>query len=382
MANPTSGVWPPGSGWTVEEELRIGGFGSDADDEFGQVGSIAVTSAGDIVVSDRHLGEVRVYSPQGRFLRRVGQPGSGPGEFARGPLDVLVARGDTLLVPDVRNQRIHRFGPDGTLLPSAPLDPAVERPMRFGASPGTRVVAAQLRTMAGAGAGEGTDALRILEPSGRFGDTLLVLPSGGLFQGGGLRYFTPEPLWTLSDSATVIQGVNSAYALSVHDGGGRVRRIVRKDHRRRPLTDRDERAFFAYLDRAWLDAGVPPSQLPANRAQVSFAEFLPAFAALAVGPGGSLWVQPVQAPSDLSDAQIEAYNFIEDYGAADWDVFDAEGRYLGVVAMPPRFQPRLFVEDRIFGVSRDALDVPTVVRLRVVETDLTPRAGESEAPGS
>ena len=36
---------------------------------------------------------------------------------------------------------------------------------------------------------------------------------------------------------------------------------------------------------------------------------------------------------------------------------DPEGKYLGVVAMPARFQPRLFHADKTYGVWRDELDV-------------------------
>ncbi len=78
-------------------------------------------------------------------------------------------------------------------------------------------------------------------------------------------------------------------------------------------------------------------------------------------------MQPVRSPADLSDKEIELYNFIEDFGASGWDVFDRAGRYLGVVNMPPRFQPRLFHEDEIYGVWRDDIDVQYVVRLHVIE---------------
>ena len=35
--------------------------------------------------------------------------------------------------------------------------------------------------------------------------------------------------------------------------------------------------------------------------------------------------------------------------------------------MPPRFKPRMFREDKIYGVWRDDLDVQYIVRLRIVE---------------
>ena len=48
-------------------------------------------------------------------------------------------------------------------------------------------------------------------------------------------------------------------------------------------------------------------------------------------------------------------------------MFDNEGRFLGVVSMPRRFQPVLFVDDKIYGIQRDELDVQYVVRLGIVK---------------
>ena len=100
---------------------------------------------------------------------------------------------------------------------------------------------------------------------------------------------------------------------------------------------------------------------------MAFAEFFPAFYQFHTGDEGTLWVQPVRSPAELPDEALERYNFIEDFGGPDWDVFDADGRYLGVVSMPLRFQPRLFHGDRVYGVWRDDLDVQYVVRLRIVK---------------
>ena len=87
---------------------------------------------------------------------------------------------------------------------------------------------------------------------------------------------------------------------------------------------------------------------------------------LQVGHRGTIWVQRIRPPGDLTDEEIDRYNFLEEFGSPDWDVFDADGRFLGIVSMPQRFQPRLFLADRIYGVWRNELDVPFAVRLRVV----------------
>lgn len=368
VTNPTHGLWTDLEGWSVHEDLRIGELDGGPSYQFAQVGSIAVNSQGEILVMDRQVRELRVFSPTGEFVRSIGAPGSGPGEFGIGVTDVFVEVGDTILIPDVRNRRVHRFDPKGTFVGSAPMDLARYRPLRFKWNAAAGRAAVQLRptdVLLDAEA-ETNDELRLLDRTGAFGELLLSVPSGALLGPNVVRYFTPEPAWTLADSLSVLYAVNSEYRIGVYARDGSLLRIISKPYEPRPITERDIRAFFAYLDQAWRAAGVPPARIAENHRRVSFAEDFPAFYTFQVGFEGSLWVQPVRAPGDLTDAEIERYNFLEDFGASEWDVFDREGRFLGQVVMPPRFQPRLFVDDVVYGVARDELDVQYVVRLRII----------------
>jgi hypothetical protein len=64
----------------------------------------------------------------------------------------------------------------------------------------------------------------------------------------------------------------------------------------------------------------------------------------------------------------DSYNPQLDLGSRAWDVFDADGRYLGVVDMPLRFQPVRFLGNAIYGIQRDELDVQYVVKFQVVSS--------------
>jgi hypothetical protein len=55
----------------------------------------------------------------------------------------------------------------------------------------------------------------------------------------------------------------------------------------------------------------------------------------------------------------------EDIGTPEWEVLDAEGRYLGVVRFAPRTRPVLFDGDSLYAIVRGEFDVPVVVRFRV-----------------
>ncbi|MFH1763365.1 MAG: 6-bladed beta-propeller, partial [Gemmatimonadota bacterium] len=240
VENPSKGVWPDGEGWTVEEELRIGAFGGNPDYQFGQVGTVAVSSRGEILVSDTQAQDVRVFSPEGAYLRTVGGPGSGPGELGPGASMLLIAPGDTLLVPDPRNRRSNRYAPDGTSLGSEPLNPERGRALRYNLNP-AGAMTAQLRSVQSASrpGTDSLDAIRIVETSGAFGDTIFQFPSGGLFQGPGVHYFTPEPIWEITDSLTLLFGTNSEYRIGAYGRDGSLRRIISRAHEPTLISDRD-----------------------------------------------------------------------------------------------------------------------------------------------
>ncbi len=103
------------------------------------------------------------------------------------------------------------------------------------------------------------------------------------------------------------------------------------------------------------------------KSAISYEPFFPMYLQFLSGPAQSLWVQQVRPPRNLSEDERENLNplFGLWLGSPDWDVFDSEGRFLGVVTMPARYQPLRFLGDRVYGVWRDELDVEYVMRLRV-----------------
>ena len=63
---------------------------------------LAITDDGFVAVSEPKPAHVKVFGPNGAFVRRVGREGSGPGEFRSGYIGM---RGDTLVVQDPRQGR-------------------------------------------------------------------------------------------------------------------------------------------------------------------------------------------------------------------------------------------------------------------------------------
>ena len=77
------GVWDrrPEQRWRVVETLRIGLRHGEAPAAFGNIRSVLVDRMARIWVVDRTSVEIRVFAPDGKFVRTIGRSGEGPGEF-------------------------------------------------------------------------------------------------------------------------------------------------------------------------------------------------------------------------------------------------------------------------------------------------------------
>lgn len=276
------------------------------------------------------------------------------------------------------NRRVNLFAPDGSVAGSFPLDLQQGLPTIW-KSTSAGVVASQIRSLnlpqaaAGVSSARHTmDAIVLYDTKGSALDTILRFPAGKTLNFGGgnpeINLYSPEPVWHLADDMRMLYGVNDDYRIGVYSAAGELERIVEMPFERTPVGESDRRLIMDFLEEAWLDAGVPPNALPRLRSLVHFGEFIPAFATAQVGKDGTIWVQHSQPASELSDEELEGYNPLEASGAPEWDVFDPNGKFLGVVTMPPRVAPRLFRGDEVYGVARGEYDVQYVVRLRAVGT--------------
>ncbi len=215
------------------------------------------------------------------------------------------------------------------------------------------------------------DAIIERDSDGTILDTLLSIPAGRTFSAAGGRpefhFFAAEPSWALATDGRVLFGVNDDYRIGMYDRAGQLERVIAKDFERQEVTGTDEDVFTGALKQAWIDAGVPPAALTQILSAISYEPFFPAYVQFLSGPAQSLWVQHLNPPRNLTEEERENLNPQLGFGmgAPDWDVFDAEGRYLGVVTMPERYQPLRFIGDQVYGVWRDELDVQYVMKVRV-----------------
>ncbi len=364
VSNTDVGIWVAGDEWAFEEELRIGAVEGPPEYQFGSVSRIAVDSKGRIFVLDGQAQHIGVYSPDGIYERTVGARGGGPGELQAG-LALLMGLGDTLLVPDGRSLRINRYAPDGSSAGSFRMVLEEGRPMSYKAST-SGTIAGQIRPLSMFMPDEPDetpmDAIVLLGTDGGVTDTLLKFPSGASLSAQGFTLYAAEPAWDFTDEGHLVFGAPDEYRIGSY-AGGQLQRIISMPFERKPVADRDREAIHSEMERRWDEGGVAPEARARIWSRIHFADYFPAFQAVAVGPRGTIWVGRVKPASELSAKELEYYH---EWPVHEWDIFDAQGRFLGTMTMPERFNPMVFRGDKIYGAWRDELDVGYVVVLRIL----------------
>jgi hypothetical protein len=385
-----AGSWTNATRPKFSESIEIGA-GSDTSYQFGLISAVDVGPDGAIYVLDSQAQIIRAFDSGGTFLRTIGRKGNGPGEL-RGATAMFVTAGDTMLVADMGGQNLVRFGTDGSPLGTLEMPIMDGIPVKWVERlDGSVVVQSRFLDMAalgGAFGGRGrgaappasssapVDRLLLRNPSGTIADTIFTLPGGQTMQVGGargmtMRLFAPEPMWTLGHDGGVYYGVNNEYSINVYDTGGALKRIVRRDVKRHPVTEETKVALKAAIVKAMQDQiasvgmAATAELVDAVSEMIEFADYFPAIGNLLAGPNGTLWVQQALSPEELT--KLGDLNALQnnEFGSALWDVYDSAGALLGELRMPEHFTPLRWIDDRLAGIGSDDSGLQRAVLLRV-----------------
>ncbi len=353
-------TWPddrPGLVLSVEPVLQVGAVEGAPEEQLDQVAGVVRLSDGRIASATGATREIRFYGPDGRFLLAAGRSGQGPGEFERlGGLWRLP--GDTLAAYDGQLRRISLFGPAGGFLRSVmvPSPVAAEFPRITGAfGDGTFL----LETARGVGgdAREGTrrDSVHLFRigPDGTVRDSLGAFPSNDVHVstgGSGENVWTSVSWLPLGRRSTfaaqgdrLVVAHADAWELEVRSPDGALRRLVRRTVARAPLSPADiesglERSAEQIRER---DSAFATRYLE-NMSKAEWPAYWPAYGRVVAAADGSLWVG---APGADERQPLR------------WEVIAADGRWLGPVTTPARFQPLDVGADHVAGLWHDDLDV-------------------------
>lgn len=359
--------------WTLVPEIRIGSL-DDPDQSLTRVSGVATSPSGNVFVTQPQDRLIRVFDSDGRATRVIGRAGEGPGEFS----DLISHIGfleDTLWVSDGRLQRVSFFDKAGKFLRSEPTrSPAIDgiysptAPMRMLADGTGLVYPSYSGRLVRTGRITRRPLLRISRP-GTVLDTLLWLPAGGdqisIVMGEMVHYtsqpFSDEPLLAISPSGERIVVVERRAAEDRTSGYFQVTQMSAGGD---TIMSRRYRYTPRPMPKPYVDSVVEakaevlargPSFRTASEAERELRKilYLPAMRVpitdVLVANDGSVWLKREDRPGDT---QV-------------WNVLGSTGEVRAAVAAPTGLSLRLVDGGNIWGVERDELDIPYLVRYRV-----------------
>lgn len=358
--------------WRVEPVTRAGE--GDGPGGLTSVSGVTVSRDGTLYVAQPQEHVVKVYDSTGRYLRSIGREGAGPGEFERP--STLGWRGDTLWVADAPQTRISLFRPDGTFLRSIRFSQAAPLTNGRPQIPGSLLADGSVVGFWQAPLGV-LAAGPVQAPVVRFspqGEPLEVIAQrerrneyGQLRGERGTSYFaqpfTDSPLMAVAPDGSGIIIVRRETATSADPAAFSVRRITpsgtvtfSRNYLYRPLpvsADAVDRAVQEHM-RGMSAARIPRPEAAALRRALREnlyrPRFLPPVTAVVVGRDGTIWLRREELGRPM----------------AWWHVLDARGRLIARAWVPARISVRYADRTQLWAVELDKLDVPTLVRFRIV----------------
>ena len=367
-------VWD--SDRTLVSEVSIGVLEGEDEYQFGNLRAIAVDRDGRMYAFDAHVPALRLYGPEGAWLRDIGREGEGPGEYKRPDSGLAILPDGRVAMRDPGNGRITFYTPDGEYDGFYRIAGSfnTSRPL---IADSAGALSTFIVTNLGASVFEWKGGLARYRADGTV-DTLMMpdleyeeaTVSGereGSSSISGVP-FTPEQVTAYSPLGYFVVGISEDYSFDLLRSEG----VLRLGRSYEPVpVDRGEAAAerermtdnFKQEFPGWRWNGSPiPDVKPA------YEGFYPA-------EDGRIWVH-VPAPSerymDSEEQKAEEKrlgNAVNPYRApVRFDVFEPTGEYLGQVSTPEGFslRPRpVFRGDTVWAIVRDEYDVQRLHRFRM-----------------
>lgn len=365
------------------EDLSIGVLDGDLNYIFGRINSIAIGPDDHVYVHDGQANEIRRFDPEGRWVRTYGREGQGPGELQRADA-IAVASDGRVLARDPGNGRVQLWNADGSTSAQWPIvipNSYRSTPMWIDQNGVAWVLTPDPSSNEPFAA-----HMKRATPDGVVIDSL-TLPSheippmiaeavtpDGRGRSRSNVPFAPSSQWSVHPSGRWVTARTDRYSIDlINPDGGPVLRFGRtlEPVRVGPA----ERSW----NRASIENGMRSTQPNWSWGEMDVPAQKPIFRALYTGRDGRVWVllhtegveeeNPFHRPENPNSTPTRWVD------QTLYDVFEADGSFLGTVDVPEGFgfYSAVFAGDHVWSVTQDDLGVQRLTRYV-----LTPHVGAGE----
>lgn len=334
--------------YPAEYILTIGDMEGPPELLFAEVAGVELLDDGTVAVLDRDAAEIRQFSPDGSFLRRVSRRGSGPGEISGDATIAMVGIGaGRLLVPDAINQTVTIFDREGGLVESHRWDILQEYMPEWRAASDTTLAVHLWSATAP------WHVLAHRSVAGALLDTLAVFAVRPSFNPVDQRWpvWADMLVWSTREPDEAVAGWMSEPWVILFRRGTPARRISWQ--RDEALLNEEQHEILLDIIARNMDPGEIPPDL---RTLFRLPERLPAVADIEAS-GELVLVQRARSVEKLDERITYANRGPSGFGGPLWDVFSFEGDYLGVLDLGAPADVFDIRGDTILGVREDSLGV-------------------------
>ena len=354
---------PQEQGWRIPLTETVRVDGSQPDLYFTRISDVVVAPGGGFYALDRSAQVVFQFDSSGGLIREIGRKGQGPGEFALAYR--LLLDGDTLHVFDAMQNLVHVFSSTGELQRSRRVpyvaSTAFTVAKRMASEHWIGVSEPRFTWNMVAGVVGTPGQVMVMPREGREARTLLSVEwlvsvwygePNGLPWGPTSVGFGVSGHWdVVGDSVVVVADGLSGVVERYRVGADSVELAARIDTglAGERLSDGDRRVLMD-LERRSED------RIPANAGWV-FPERIPGITGVIVDSHGYLWLR-------------KRVDTAEDWTYPNWRVMAPQGDRWADVVLPDGLDVMDISDNRVFGVSTGALDVPVIQVLEFERSEL------------
>ncbi len=337
---------------TLRELWRVGGDSESDEEFFGVIDQVVADRGGNVYLLDSQLSQVKVFSPEGLYLRTIGREGEGPGEF-RSALDMFFLPDGRLAVLQVAPGRIVAFTLEGELAGDHPT-PRSEgggRPaLLSGHAMGENLVLVISENEQREGAIDIHRSLILADSEGVELKRLLTSTRTLSF----VNFLFDETVWRTFDNRWKVAPSGDLYVadkyldyeIIVWDPQGNRKRVIVKEYDHWSRSEDQKKEMHDIFD------ALLQNQLPEYTIKVSDCD--PDVSDVFPRDDGTLWVLTSRGANDRPDGSMGVF-----------DVFDAAGRFVRQVTLMGEGEP---LQDGYFFVGDRLLVVTDLLEARIASS--------------